>query len=73
MHCARNAGRSHGCGTGKKPEELGRCVLSFRRNDAARFPLERTKTNYPLEKALKDVGVQAISEFLHPGKRGMMR
>lgn len=48
-------------------------MLSFRRNDAARFPLERTKTNYPLEKAFKDVGVQAISEFLHPGKRGMMR
>lgn len=48
-------------------------MLSFRRNDAARFPLERTKTNYPLEKALKDVGVQAISEFLRPGKRGTMR
>ena len=62
---ARTADRKRGCGTGKEPDGLGRYVLSFMRNDAAGFPLERTKSNYcVLEEVLKDVGAQAIlAEF----------
>lgn len=48
-------------------------MLSFRRNGAARFPLEQTKSNCSvLEKVLKDVGAQAVLA-LHPGKKGLMR
>lgn len=58
---ARPADRKRGCGAGKEPEGLGRYVLSFRRNDAARFPLERTESNCSvLEKVLQDVGAQAV-------------
>lgn len=37
---ARTVDRKRGYGTGEEPEGLGRYVLSFRRNGAARFPLE---------------------------------